>query len=124
MVPVLYGAFAAGPLGDWPAYSREHFVGAMSRHRLGAERGFVVKPVRGTVGSKAPKLHCVLLAPSRGGARLCGEAGESHLLCESAAWHCVMLTLVGLGAEQGVVFNPSRASACVGAPTSRFREGM
>mmetsp|Transcript_2760 Transcript_2760/g.8493 ORF Transcript_2760/g.8493 Transcript_2760/m.8493 type:complete len:393 (+) Transcript_2760:1425-2603(+) len=42
--PVLYGAFGAGPLGDWPAYSRDDFIAAMRKHRLGTERSFVVKP--------------------------------------------------------------------------------
>lgn len=41
---VLYGAFAHAPMGKWPKYSREALAAALRRHKLGAERGFVLKP--------------------------------------------------------------------------------
>ena len=35
-VPVLYGAFAHTPLGEWPAYDQKALYAALRRHRFGS----------------------------------------------------------------------------------------
>lgn len=43
-VPVLYGAFAFTPLGEWPQYDRLQMFAALNQYGLGPSRSFVVKP--------------------------------------------------------------------------------
>lgn len=59
-VPVLYGAFAFTPLGEWPQYDRLQMFTALDQHGLGPSRSFVVKPA-----SDGTNFGLLVMSPGR-----------------------------------------------------------
>eukprot|EP00965_Chrysotila_dentata_P165873 5476462-Pleurochrysis_carterae.AAC.1 len=59
-LPVLYGAFAYTPLGEWPVYSRDALTDALRAYGLGPRVPFVVKPA-----SDGTNYGILIMEPSR-----------------------------------------------------------